>query len=176
MFSTTLVNSFRKILIVKLGYFYLYLVALFGFLLSCVPATEFSLLNYQYSHDFFTFSFKILFLGFLSFCVYISLEYFFLEKIFFIEYYFLVGLFCISSFFLVSANDFMLFYLSIELQALILYTLAALKRYNVFSAESGLKYFVLGAFSSGLLLFGISLFYGFFGIFTFYDIKFLFLK
>jgi len=176
LFSTTLINNFRKILIVKLGYFYLYLIALFGFLISCVPATEFSLLNYQYSHDLFTFSFKILFLCFLSFCVYTSLEYFFLEKVFFVEYYFLVGLFCISSFFLVSANDFMLFYLSIELQALILYTLAALKRYNVFSAESGLKYFVLGAFSSGLLLFGISLFYGFLGIFTFYDIKFIFLK
>jgi len=75
-----------------------------------------------------------------------------------------------------SANDFILFYFTIELQALILYTLAALKRYTVFSTESALKYFVLGALSSGLLLFGISLFYGFFGTFNFYDLKFIFLK
>lgn len=176
LFSTVFTNKFRKILIVKLGYFYLYLIALFGVLISCVPVADFNLLNYQYSHDSFTFTFKLLFLVFLSVCIYLSFEYFFFEKVFFIEYYFLVGFFCISSFFLVSSNDFMLFYLSIELQALILYTLASLKRYNVFSAESGLKYFVLGAFSSGLLLFGISLFYGFFGIFTFYDIKFIFLK
>jgi len=76
----------------------------------------------------------------------------------------------------VSANDFILFYLSIELQALILYTLASFKRYSVFSAESGLKYFVLGAFSSGLLLFGISFFYGFLGLTNFYDIRFLMLN
>jgi NADH-quinone oxidoreductase subunit N len=54
--------------------------------------------------------------------------------------------------------------------------MATLKRYAVFSTESGLKYFVLGALSSGLLLFGISIFYGFFGTFNFSDLKFLFLK
>jgi NADH-quinone oxidoreductase subunit N len=105
-----------------------------------------------------------------------SLEYFVFERLFFIEYYFLIGILAFAGFFLISANDFIIFYFAIELQALVLYTLAALKRYNVFSAESGLKYFILGAFSSGLLLFGVSFFYGFLGITSFYDIKFLLLK
>ena len=107
--------------------------------------------------------------------VYISLGYFFLERVFFTEYFFLLGVFCLSAFFLVSAGEFTFFYLAIELQALILYTLASLKRYNVFSTESGLKYFVLGALSSGLLLFGISLFYGFTGVINLYEIRFLIL-
>lgn len=54
-----------------------------------------------------------------------------------------------------------------------MYTLASLKRYNSFSAESSLKYFVLGALSSGILLFGISFFYGFTGLTNFYDVRFL---
>lgn len=176
LFSTGLTDILKKILITKLGYVYIYLIGLFAYILFCIPVAEYSLLNYQYSSDNFIFFYKILFLILLSFCIYVSLDYFFFERLFFVEYYFLVGFFCVSSFFLVSANDFMLFYLAIELQALILYTMAALKRYNLFSAESGLKYFVLGAFSSGLLLFGISLFYGFWGILSFYDIKFIFLK
>lgn len=98
---------------------------------------------------------------------------FFFERVYFIEYFFFLGFFCLSAFFLVSANEFIFFYLSIELQALILYTLASLKRYNSFSAESSLKYFVLGALSSGILLFGISFFYGFTGLTNFYDVRFL---
>ena len=120
LFSTTLTNKLKKVLVVKLGYVYIYLIGLFSFVLFCVPTLECSLLNYQYSSDLFTFSFKLLFLTFLSFCVYVTLGYFFFERVFFVEYYFLVGFFCISSFFLVSSNDFILFYLSIELQALIL--------------------------------------------------------
>ena len=141
-----------------------------------IPALEFSLFAYQYVSDGFNFYFKLGFLSFLVLVLYISFSYFLVERIFFIEYYFLIGLFCLSAFLLVSSNDLTMFYLSIELQALILYTLAALKRYNVFSTESGLKYFVLGALSSGLLLFGISLFYGFSGTVNFYDVKYLFLN
>ena len=64
---------------------------------------------------------------------------------------------------LVSSFDLISFYLAIELQSLCFYTLAAFKRHSAFSTESGLKYFILGAFSSGLLLFGCSLVYGFTG-------------
>jgi NADH-quinone oxidoreductase subunit N len=53
-------------------------------------------------------------------------------------------------------NDFLLFYLAIELQSLAFYVLATFKRNSEYSIEAGLKYFVLGAFSSGLLLFGFS--------------------
>jgi proton-translocating NADH-quinone oxidoreductase chain N len=65
---------------------------------------------------------------------------------------------------LVSSFNFIAIYLAIELQSFCLYILAALNRKSEFSTEAGLKYFILGAFSSGLLLFGLSLVYGFTGI------------
>lgn len=176
LFTTTMINKTHKILMQDFGYVYLYFIYLFGVVLLCVPSVEYSLLNYQYTNDQLLSCFKFVFLLMLAFCIYFSIDYFIKENVFFSEYFFLIGFFLVSSFFLVSAKDFLLFYLSIELQALILYTLAAFKRYNIFSAESGLKYFVLGAFASGLLLFGISLFYGFLGILNFYDMKFFFLK
>ena len=60
---------------------------------------------------------------------------------------------------MVSAGDLILFYLGIELQSLSLYILASIDRDNLKSTESGIKYFVLSALSSGLLLYGCSLFY-----------------
>ncbi len=68
---------------------------------------------------------------------------------------------------LVSSNNLMLMYLAIELQSLPLYVLAALKRDSLVSAESGVKYFILGALSSGILLYGCSLIYGFTGTTSF---------
>ena len=67
----------------------------------------------------------------------------------------------LGMFFMVSANDIILFYLGLELQSLSLYILASIDRDNLRSSESGIKYFVLSALSSGLLLYGCSLLYGF---------------
>ena len=64
---------------------------------------------------------------------------------------------------MVSANDLMTLYMGLELQSLSLYIVAAFQRDSVRSTEAGLKYFVLGALSSGLLLFGASLVYGYAG-------------
>ena len=64
---------------------------------------------------------------------------------------------------MVSSNDLILFYLGLELQSLSLYILASIDRDNLRSTESGVKYFVLSALSSGLLLYGCSLLYGFTG-------------
>jgi NADH-quinone oxidoreductase subunit N len=64
---------------------------------------------------------------------------------------------------MVSANDLMSLYVGLELQSLSLYVLAAIKRDDGKSTEAGLKYFVLGALSSGMLLYGASLIYGFTG-------------
>jgi len=66
-----------------------------------------------------------------------------------------------------SANDFLTLYMSLELQSLALYVLAAFDRDNLRSTEAGLKYFVLGALSSGMMLYGISLIYGFSGTTSF---------
>jgi NADH-quinone oxidoreductase subunit N len=64
---------------------------------------------------------------------------------------------------MVSANDLISLYLGIELQSLSLYILATIRRDSAKSAEAGLKYFVLGALSSGILLYGMSMVYGFSG-------------
>ena len=64
---------------------------------------------------------------------------------------------------MISSNDLMVFYMGLELQSLALYVLASFNRDNILSSESGLKYFVLSALSSGLLLYGCSLIYGFSG-------------
>jgi len=64
---------------------------------------------------------------------------------------------------MISANDLMAVYLGLELLSLPLYVIAAFDRDNGRSAEAGLKYFVLGALASGLLLYGVSLVYGFAG-------------
>lgn len=64
---------------------------------------------------------------------------------------------------MISANDMIALYMGLELQSLALYVIAAINRDNVRSTEAGLKYFVLGALSSGMLLYGISLVYGYTG-------------
>jgi len=68
---------------------------------------------------------------------------------------------------MVSANNFIALYMALELQSLALYVLAAFKRDSARSSEAGLKYFVLGSLSSGMLLYGISLIYGFTGTLDF---------
>ncbi len=79
------------------------------------------------------------------------------------EYPILVALSVVGMMVMVSAGDLMALYMGLELQSLALYVIASLRRDNLKSTEAGLKYFVLGALSSGLLLFGASLVYGFAG-------------
>ncbi|MBS3848353.1 NADH-quinone oxidoreductase subunit NuoN [Devosia neptuniae] len=79
------------------------------------------------------------------------------------EYAVLVLLATLGMMMMVSANDLMSLYVGLELQSLSLYVLAAIKRDDSKATEAGLKYFVLGALSSGMLLYGASLVYGFTG-------------
>ena len=79
------------------------------------------------------------------------------------EYPIIILISILGMFFMVSSNDLILFYLGLELQSLSLYILAAIDRDNLRSSEAGIKYFVLSALSSGLLLYGCSLLYGFTG-------------
>ena len=71
---------------------------------------------------------------------------------------------------MISAGDLIALYIGLELQSLALYVMAAFHRDNVKSSEAGLKYFVLGALSSGMLLYGASLVYGFTGTTVFSEI------
>jgi len=79
------------------------------------------------------------------------------------EYPILVALSAVGMMVMVSAGNLMSLYMGLELQSLALYVVASLRRDSVKSTEAGLKYFVLGALSSGLLLYGASLVYGFAG-------------
>ena len=79
------------------------------------------------------------------------------------EYAVLILLSVAGMFMMISAGDLIALYLGLEMQSLALYVLAAIRRDDVRSSESGLKYFVLGALSSGMLLYGASLIYGFTG-------------
>ncbi len=79
------------------------------------------------------------------------------------EYPMLIALAAVGMMIMVSAGDLIALYMGLELQSLSLYVIAALRRDSVRSTEAGLKYFILGALSSGLLLYGSSLIYGYAG-------------
>src|SRR6478609_10343666 len=83
------------------------------------------------------------------------------------EYAILVLLSTLGMMVLISAGDLISLYLGLELMSLALYVVAASNRDNAKSTEAGLKYFVLGALSSGMLLYGASLIYGFTGTVNF---------
>jgi NADH-quinone oxidoreductase subunit N len=103
-------------------------------------------------------------------CILISINYLNYQKINTFEYSLLILLSVLGMLCLVSTYDLLSLYLSVELMSLSFYILAAYKRNSEFSGEAGLKYFILGAFSSGLLLFGSSILYGFTGMTNFEDI------
>ncbi len=86
------------------------------------------------------------------------------------EYPVLIALATLGMMIMVSAGDLMMLYVGLELQSLALYVIAAFRRDSARSTEAGLKYFTLGALSSGLLLYGCSLIYGYTGSTRFEDI------
>lgn len=94
---------------------------------------------------------------------------FFLKDVSF-EFITLIMIFKFSSFFLLSAHNFLIFYLALELGAFVLYLLVASRKEDIFSTEGGLKYFVLGSFSSILVVLGISFIYGLVGSLDFTDV------
>ena len=97
----------------------------------------------------------------------LSREFMARERIDFFEFPVLVMLATLGMLMLISANNLIALYLGLELMSLALYVIAAFHRDNVRASEAGLKYFVLGALSSGMLLYGSSLIYGFAGTVSF---------
>ncbi len=93
----------------------------------------------------------------------ISINYLKTFKLFKIEYPVLILSSVLGMMVMISSNDLIVFYMGLELQSLALYVLATFNRDQLQSSEAGLKYFVLSALSSGLLLYGCSLIYGFSG-------------
>jgi NADH-quinone oxidoreductase subunit N len=97
------------------------------------------------------------------FCLLLSSGYVRTYQINNFEYFVIVALAVFGQLILISAADFLTAYLALEIQSFAFYLMAAFKRDSAYSTEAGLKYFLLGSFSSTLLLFGVSLLYGLFG-------------
>ena len=117
----------------------------------------------SFTRDSFSNFFKILILISSLFVLNTSKNYIIDKKLDKFEYPIIILLSILGMFFMVSSNDIIVFYLGLELQSLSLYILASIDRDNLKSSESGIKYFILSALSSGLLLYGCSLLYGFTG-------------
>jgi len=127
------------------------------------PNNEEKIFLESFTRDAFSNYFKILILVSSLFVLNSSKIFIVDNKLDKFEYPIIILLSILGMFFMVSSNDLILFYLGLELQSLSLYILASIDRDNLRSTESGIKYFVLSALSSGLLLYGCSLLYGFTG-------------
>ena len=127
------------------------------------PNIEEKIFLESFTRDVFSNFFKILILISSLFVLNTSKNYIIDKKLDKFEYPIIILLSILGMFFMVSSNDIIVFYLGLELQSLSLYILASIDRDNLKSSESGIKYFILSALSSGLLLYGCSLLYGFSG-------------
>ena len=127
-----------------------------------VPSGDETLIfNDSYKVDYLSNFIKSLIVISTLFVLLTSAQYLKSIKIYNVEYPILILSSILGMMVMVSSNDLIVFYVGLELQSLALYVLASFDRDNVLSSESGLKYFVLSALSSGLLLYGCSLVYGF---------------
>lgn len=166
-----LLGSSRNVLTKNISWLTIFSMLITVILLSKNSYGSWLIFNEVLSINEFSSCVKIFVLLSSSACLLISMSYMQGDKINLFEYPLLILLSILGMLFLISAYDLISLYLAVELQSLCFYVLATLKRNSSFSTEAGLKYFILGAFSSGLLLFGSSLIYGFTGTTNFEEIS-----
>jgi len=138
-----------------------------GALIVWLPAGRVTLFDGSFVVDDFARFLKLLTLAGSAGTLILALDYLTKEGLQKAEYGVLVLLATLGMMVLISANDLIALYLGLELMSLPLYVIASSNRDNARSTEAGLKYFVLGALSSGMLLYGASLIYGFTGTVNF---------
>jgi NADH-quinone oxidoreductase subunit N len=138
-----------------------------GLLVLWLPPDKATTFGGSFVVDGFARFMKILALIGSAVAIAMSVSYLAAEKVEKFEYAILILLSTLGMMLLVSAADLIALYLGLELMSLSLYVLASFQRDQVRAAEAGLKYFVLGALSSGMLLYGASLIYGFTGTVSF---------
>ena len=148
-----------------------FLIFTLALIFNYPPQSNVNLFNDSYKIDYFSSFIKILTMCSGIFVLITSSRYLKIFKIFKIEYSILILCSILGMMVMISANDLIVFYIGLELQSLALYVLASFNRDQVKSSEAGLKYFVLSALSSGLLLYGCSLIYGFTGSTNFITIS-----
>ena len=158
--------------LISLCYFLLILYLCMLFL--CSPQNSFSLFGNFIVVDPIINFLKILLILFTLIFFAILKDYVSGLKYYDFEFIIIILFSLIGMLLLLHSNDLISFYVTIELQSLCFYVLVSSKQTSAFSTESGLKYFILGSFSSGLLLFGIILIYGFSGLFNFEELANLF--
>ena len=129
-----------------------------------------AVLNNMFELDTFSAIVKVFIIIGLVASLALSVRYLFDENIVRFEFPILILLAGVGMLLMVSATHFLSLYVALELQSLSLYVLAAFRRTGLRSSEAGVKYFTLGALSSGMLLFGISLIYGAVGGLAFDDV------
>ena len=142
-----------------------------GLIVNFPSNQEMYLFNSSYKIDQLSTFMKIITIISGIFVLISSYKYTKIEKIFKIEYPILILCSILGMLVMISSYDLIVFYIGLELQSLSLYVLAAFNQNQTKSSEAGLKYFVLSALSSGLLLYGCSLIYGFSGSTNFYLIS-----
>ena len=174
----TLLSVNRQYLLIQSSVLYLSVLVLsmFCFLLlnNGIEFTNYLIFNNTIIGDYLSISSKIWIALISVFCFLMTRKYLIVQKINFFEYSVLILFAMLGIFFICSSNDLITAYLAIELQSLSFYIMAAFKKDSAFSVDAGLKYFILGAFSSSLFLFGSSLLYGVSGTTNFEDLKNLF--
>nr|YP_009511805.1 NADH dehydrogenase subunit 2 [Gracilaria caudata]AXI97682.1 NADH dehydrogenase subunit 2 [Gracilaria caudata] len=140
-------------------------ILLFSFLLTFlqVPLNLISWNGFLLNDSFTYYAKLIIILATISW-FFLSLDYLVYEKLNYFEFWILVLLAIVAMFFIMQSYDLLTIYLTIEFQSLIFYILASINRTSEFSTEAGLKYFILGAFSSAFLLCGSSIVYGLTGL------------
>jgi len=150
-------------------------ILVFALLLNVLnPITGMIAFNNLLIFDNFTIFIKSVILLSTIITLILALDYSKFENLNCFEYVILMILAVTGMMLVVSSYDLIAMYLAIELQSFCMYIIAALKRNSEFSTEAGLKYFILGAFSSGLLLFGASIIYGFSGTTNFEELTVFF--
>jgi len=167
---STSINFGQPVIVRITGWVSIYTLLLTILLVLNDPVGPTSLFYNTLVQDYFTTIVKLLLLSATIFCILGSFSYIREEKINAFEYSLLILLAVLGMLLLASSYNLISMYLAIELQSLCLYVLAAFKKRSAFSTEAGLKYFILGALSSGILLFGSSLIYGFTGTTSFEEI------
>ena len=154
--STGMVNVLALVLLIAVGA-----------LVCRLPPGKLSAFGGSFVVDDFARFLKLLTLIGSMGAILLSLDYMRTQKQQKFEYAILIALSTTGMMLLISAADLIALYLGLELMSLALYVVAASNRDNIRSTEAGLKYFVLGALSSGMLLYGASLIYGFTGTVSF---------
>lgn len=174
VFLANFINIGFPILTQNLGWLALQ-ITIFGFVLTYSQHFIFLVSwNNFLINDYFSWGVKLIILFSSISWILLSFTYVSNEKLNSFEYWILILLAISAMLFVTQAFDLLSMYLAIEFQSLVFYILASFKRNSEFSTEAGLKYFVLGAFSSALLLFGSSILYGLTGLTNLNDFSKLF--